>query len=414
MMSCSICCELFDGKRHQIKCNYCASEQCTQCVQTYLLQITDDAHCMTCKHPWNSDFIDATLSKNFRNKELRKHREDILYDREKAMLPATQLLLEADMEKQKLIQLKYDLKHQIDEINARLNNPANFTIKETDKKYTIIRSCPSNDCRGFINGEWQCGMCHVDVCKKCHEIKDKDNDEKHVCKPETLETVKLIAKDSRHCPKCPAIIHKIDGCDQMYCIVCHTAFSFRTGQIDNGKIHNPEYYRWYREHKGELPREAGDVLCGRDEFPDASLLFAKCKHNPQVVNMLPALLHVEHVTLEMVRPETRYNYNQNLRKRYLRKEIDESKFKTLLQRNEKAIMKKQCFYDILQLLLQVSKEAFHVFMESKSNSCVLLIKDVKSIVRYCLGQLAAVDKRFDSNNQTIRDDVASILNIEVL
>lgn len=52
------------------------------------------------------------------------------------------------------------------------------------------------------------------------------------------------------------------NCDQMYCTICHTAFSWRTGQIETGRVHNPHYYQHLRAMAagGEIRREAGDEL----------------------------------------------------------------------------------------------------------------------------------------------------------
>ena len=57
----------------------------------------------------------------------------------------------------------------------------------------------------------------------------------------------LIKKSTKNCPKCAVPIYKISGCDQMYCTECHIAFSWRTGEIDNGTIHNPHYFQYQRE-----------------------------------------------------------------------------------------------------------------------------------------------------------------------
>jgi hypothetical protein len=49
----------------------------------------------------------------------------------------------------------------------------------------------------------------------------------------------------------------------MWCPDCHTAFSWLTGQIVNGVIHNPHYYEFLRkEGNGVAPRNIGDVPCG--------------------------------------------------------------------------------------------------------------------------------------------------------
>ena len=77
--------------------------------------------------------------------------------------------------------------------------------------------------------------------------------EYHECDEDKKETVKLLRQDTKPCPKCGELIHKLpNGCDQMYCIKCPTAFSWRTGQLERGHIHNPEYYRWMRENGRDI------------------------------------------------------------------------------------------------------------------------------------------------------------------
>jgi hypothetical protein len=111
----------------------------------------------------------------------------------------------------------------------------------------IVCACPS--CPSFIiKPEYKCTTCHIKICKACREIQK----EGHVCNPDTVESVKLLKKDTKACPKCATQIHKLDGCDQMWCVSCHTTFSWKTGEIDNKRIHNPHYFDWLRKTGQQL------------------------------------------------------------------------------------------------------------------------------------------------------------------
>ena len=91
-------------------------------------------------------------------------------------------------------------------------------------------------------------------------------DTAHVCNPDALATARLIATDTKPCPKCGELITKVDGCDQMFCVMCHTPFCWRTGQvITHGAVHNPHYYEWQRQMNGPGTAAAAlqvNVPCG--------------------------------------------------------------------------------------------------------------------------------------------------------
>jgi hypothetical protein len=125
----------------------------------------------------------------------------------------------------------------------------------TPPKVVYNRPCPLEECNGFVDtSKWVCGTCKKHICKECFAEKE----EGHECNKDMVETVKMIMKESRPCPKCSIYIHKTEGCDQMWCTQCHTTFSYQTGEIHVGRTHNPMYYQWLRETRGTVPREPGD------------------------------------------------------------------------------------------------------------------------------------------------------------
>jgi len=286
---CSVCLEKITGSvRKEVPCQYCQYAACLTCVKRYMLESPQDAHCMNCKRAWNREFIDSYLSMSFRKNALKAHREEILVDREKARLPLLQPRVSAkvradEMNVQILDSLKmvaelektvasarhniYALQnrqHRLREIAAG-NIPPTEENAVGDKKEVrqFTQKCPVEDCRGFLSSQWKCGTCQTYVCNECLVPKGKERDVAHTCNEDTKATAALIRKETKPCPKCGMGISKVDGCDQMWCISCQTPFSWSTGRLVFGVVHNPHYYQWLRtQNGGEAPRVAGDIPCG--------------------------------------------------------------------------------------------------------------------------------------------------------
>ena len=112
--------------------------------------------------------------------------------------------------------------------------------KKVDKSINV--PCPNNNCTAFLC-KWKCSVCDIDVCYQCRTIKNKTD--KHVCKEEDLETIRLINSTTKKCPneKCTAMIEKNLGCQVMFCTRCKTSFNWKTMRIlgEKDNRHN-EYF----------------------------------------------------------------------------------------------------------------------------------------------------------------------------
>lgn len=143
---------------------------------------------------------------------------------------------------------------------------------EVKEKLKFIMNCQVEGCKGYLSTKYKCGLCEKYTCSACLLVKE----EGHECKEDDLSTVKMIREETKPCPKCSTRISKIDGCDQMWCVECKTAFSWKTGHIVNGNIHNPHYYDFLRQTQGFVPR--ADNPCG--EVPGLGILRQMLKTRP--------------------------------------------------------------------------------------------------------------------------------------
>lgn len=317
---CQVCCEKINKSNHfEIKCNYCEYSSCRSCFQRYLIDSISDSHCMNCKKVFTHEFLSENCTSAFINKTLKEHREKVLFDSQRALLPVTQneVIKEKNRreinEQNKLLntelaQLKYRMaiiKNELYHNNRKLAN-INNAVESTTESKKFVRKCPIQDCNGFLSTQWKCGSCDSKICNKCNE----PNLENHVCKSEDVATMELINKDTKPCPKCGTMIFKINGCDQMYCIDCHTPFSWTRGTIVTGHIHNPHYYEYIRRtNNGVVPRNPGDIpnnnQCGRlvdfysliSGFRTKNLKIPD-ELNKKITNLHNTVTHITHVEMD--------------------------------------------------------------------------------------------------------------------
>lgn len=134
---------------------------------------------------------------------------------------------------------------RIQELRQRIHKTE--VVKE---KREFIMNCQSTGCKGFLSTKYKCGLCEKYTCSACLLVKE----EGHECNADDISTVRMIREETKPCPKCSTRISKIDGCDQMWCVECKTAFSWKSGLVVNGAIHNPHYYEFLRQSQGFVPR----------------------------------------------------------------------------------------------------------------------------------------------------------------
>ena len=261
MSECLICYEQFNkSSRKETSCFSCDKKFCRKCIQMYLTSIKEIPTCPECNTEWTLEYISTVTPKSYHNLEYRKHRTSIVLDREKGLLVETQPQVEIIMQERKNAEeleklrmerftivsapkkdfskdeivkkleekiQRYNKKlqdrlHELDTIeNSRLyivenrikelENIMRLGIKKEERKQ-FIKACPVDGCRGFLSTAWKCGLCETWICKDCHEKKAEKDDESHTCNPDSVETAKLIAAETKPCPTCAIPIYKINGC----------------------------------------------------------------------------------------------------------------------------------------------------------------------------------------------------------
>ena len=399
MDRCGVCFEHTNHKK--VTCPFCDLVTCRSCTQKYLLSVMEDAHCMGCKHVWNRQFVDSFCTQTFRRVDYRRHRENVLFEREKLLMPETQAHVERILEMRRLNvligeqkaqltrlyarygRLSYDEYIQVREIHAVIEQ-----LRETRARIdelrssnpeiqkSFIRKCPIESCKGFLDEDHYCGICRNTFCLECGELCHGERE----CDPDLVKTMKLILKDTKPCPKCSTMISKIDGCAQMWCTQCQTAFDWRTGNIQIGRIHNPHYLEFKRKTSG-LYREHGDVPCGglpsRHELPERLADFVDTIHRCE-----REIRYTEYANASTYHHRVLYMLNQ----------IPEVEFKRKIQAIDKSKEKITDVVNVYRMFIDTASDLLRQYVITEDRGIVTTLRE---LVVYANQIITSIHKRYN-------------------
>jgi len=414
---CDVCCESWNKTNHKkVSCSFCDFECCRSCCQKYLLSVAEDAHCMGCKTRWDREFVDSWCTLKFRNTDFRKHREMVLFERERALFPDTQPHVERLLRMRDVRDTIRDLRSQllrllhVYHIPIPVVDDAHFErhpdLRDLHAQYTdalieyeelrtggfvmnvserrFVRKCPNGECRGFMDEDWYCGMCRQFFCERCNALKTGEG---HECDPEAVQTMELLNKDTKPCPKCGEMIQKTSGCSQMWCTMCETAFDWRTGVICVGKIHNPHYLE-FKRRTDKLNREHGDIPCGG--LPSYQEI--RDFEQPPSWELLSLRMCLVRIEGELRWRWTVRDDNTYIRVQYMLREIDDEAFKKELQRRDKQNAKALDVQQIFQMFLDTSSDELRQYLLGKDKDEVL--NNIRSLTDYTNDVLRTIHNRY--------------------
>ena len=447
-MSCEVCTEKYNkSTRVRVTCPWCPFGQCVACAGTYILGHSSDPHCMNCKKEWSRETLCDNFSNKFINTDLKIRREELLFERERSLMPETQPYVEAEIKvrhhaqqinliNEKILGVRGEqirisqlplgplmvehglpspveaeiFRHSLAIEKSKIVRSYECDIgfhtyaqqawahggsRLSQVKRQFVRACPFNGCNGFLSTSWKCGICENWACPECHEVKGQDRDAPHVCDPSNVATARLLAKDSRNCPKCASIIFKINGCDQMWCTQCHTAFSWNTGRVEEHRVHNPHYYEWMRS-RGAVPREPGDVPCGGLPSLEQLARFVGGTSRNQSQKTLWVIhrihTHIQWVVLGRYADQDQVASNRDLRVKFMLKDFTDEVFKKKLQQREKAREKSRSIRQIMEMYQAVTIDLFRTLVENKDlDGTLQSFVNLRSHTNECLTKIS---KRF--------------------
>jgi len=347
---------------------------------------------MNCMKVWPLEIFKNMVPYAFIIKDYKNHRENVLFEREVARLPETQVYADNIITIRNLEETKSQVHKKITqmylEITAlnqeiRVRSGADFTI---NAKKTYIRSCPGDGCRGFLDTDWNCSLCLTKVCSKCHEIILDD----HACDEAILENIKAITASTKPCPTCGIPTFKINGCNQMWCTGCHTAWCWASGLVEKGVVHNPHYYEYLRQQSenGEIPAQPCDenALITSRVLMEYLISKKMIRTSAYMVHQMAIHRNMAHLEYYMRQYNTAdvETVNRDLRIKYIMNDIDEEQFKIVLQKQERLRTKRVAIWEILNTFNTVVIDIFNRAIQCRNiTEYEITMREIKPINEYC-------------------------------
>ena len=439
---CNICCETYNkSSRACIECEYvgCKYKTCIACVRSYLLTSTNEPHCMECKQPWTPKFMLA-LTKKWLAEIYKPHREKFLCDIELSKLAETMeaaeryqaskreegIRHELRIKERALRQQLYDVSNEIGasiqrEHRLKRGLAPGAAVEEVEKK-VFFMSCPAPDCNGMLSTQYKCGICEFFTCPDCHEVIGLNKAEaNHTCDPNNIASAQAIKKETKQCPGCHNRIYRTEGCSQMWCTGCHTAFDWNTGRkVVSEQLHNPHWLEYQRSiGGGQAPRAPGDVPCGgligRHELQ--TRIISKLTTSATSNGLAEQIRHIYRFVLEASINQVRELREkcqelrdfQQQRIKYIVGETSKEQLATHIFRSDRSRQKNTELLHIYELLSAVGIDLFNrlhasdLYRDEFNLLAIDQIKQYNHLRLHCNGLFAVISNTYNQNVPQISD-----------
>jgi hypothetical protein len=361
------------------------------------------------------------FTKTFLTGDFAKHQQDILFAQEQAMLPAAQAAVAHD-------RLITSINEQIKDVNAQIkqlmalkadlyrtkNQLMRQGPDQVENVQQFIHRCADSECNGFVSSAWKCATCDKYTCAHCRELKSCRDDDEHVCNPDTVASVALLKKDTKPCPNCKVLVHKTEGCDQMFCTQCKRLWSWNTGKFETHG-HNPHYLQWMRGNGG-MPRDPNDVLCGREvdtgfirhlhqsiQSIASDLSNEQKVQLQQLVRLISTIPHLRFDEAPRFQVD-RVNMNLNARKAFVSNAMSLPRFKQSIRRSHLIALKNDDISQILHAVIQAATDiSFRLLHDLNSRNLPCIIQSIPSfatefqnLIKYANNELHIIHTDFSS------------------
>jgi hypothetical protein len=382
------------------------------------------------------------LNRSFISKEYKEKKMELLLEKEMSKMPQTmeaaQREKEIEEERIEMAKIEHEIQRrnaEIDMLNKKkrgvrekiynLNN--NNSESERVEKKKFIMPCPGNECRGFLSSHYKCEMCNMHTCPKCLVIIGPNKNVEHICNEDMVKSAELIKRETKPCPSCGTRISKISGCNQMWCTNCNVAFSWTSGVIDNGPVHNPHFYEYQKtvDINGVAPRNPGDIVCGgmccvftlRNIIKTIIVRTTYYKENAEriieitdnIMTLHRIGLHISEISLPDYREQVRdIDHNESLRVEYiLKKKTKEELRSCIYQRDHNRQKNKEVLY-ILELMNVSLIEMFAQIVTSQTKTAALFVDELgvcieqfENLATYCNEQLESISVSYNRSVPTL-------------
>ena len=267
-----------------------------------------------------------------------------------------------------LNEYKYDLEIKISDWEN------NYNIEYIHKNNQSIIKCPSDDCKGLIQKNYICNICNTKICNKCYHIFN-DN---HICDISNIKSILEIKNNCKQCPSCSSFIHKIDGCDQMWCTECHTTFNWLTGEIENKMIHNPHYIEWLKKYNKEISHNCDGIPNDIHFIRHVNLAF-----NNEIVDKLISfytlIVHIQEIEIEKYQVMNDEKRNLKYRIKWIKNKISDNTFKFKLLQNETKYEINLKIKNIYESFIAISTDILHKILNLSSDN---YLKELDNLINY--------------------------------